>query len=124
MADEAILLNFWPSPYGMRVLIALEEKGIKYVNKEEDFSNKSPLLLQMNPIHKKIPVLIHNGKSICESLNILNILMRFGMIILLFYLLILTKDLKLNSGLTMLTLRYFLCFNTMIISLRQNLGAF
>lgn len=70
MADEVILLNFWPSPYGMRVLIALEEKGIKYVNKEEDFSNKSPLLLQMNPIHKKIPVLIHNGKSICESLNI------------------------------------------------------
>lgn len=70
MADEVILLNFWPSPYGMRVLIALEEKGIKYVNKEEDFSNKSSLLLQMNPIHKKIPVLIHNGKSICESLNI------------------------------------------------------
>jgi len=71
MADEVILLNFWPSPYGMRVLIALEEKGIKYVNKEEDFSNKSSLLLQMNPIHKKIPVLIHNGKSICESLNII-----------------------------------------------------
>lgn len=70
MADEVILLNFWPSHYGMRVLIALEEKGIKYENKEEDFSNKSLLLLQMNPIHKKIPVLIHNGKSICESLNI------------------------------------------------------
>ncbi|CAJ2659369.1 putative glutathione S-transferase parA-like protein [Trifolium pratense] len=70
MADEVILLNFWPSPYGMRVLIALEEKGIKYENREEDFSNKSLLLLQMNPIHKKIPVLIHNGKSICESLNI------------------------------------------------------
>lgn len=70
MADEVILLNFWPSHYGMRVLIALEEKGIKYENKQEDFSNKSLLLLQMNPIHKKIPVLIHNGKSICESLNI------------------------------------------------------
>ena len=70
MADEVILLNFWPNPYGMRVLIALEEKGIWYRNKNEDFSNKSPLLLQMNPIHKKTPVLIHNGKSICESLNI------------------------------------------------------
>ncbi|XP_061371519.1 probable glutathione S-transferase [Gastrolobium bilobum] len=68
MADEVILLNFWLSPYGMRVQIALEEKGIKYEYKEEDMSNKSPLLLQMNPIHKKIPVLIHNGKPICESL--------------------------------------------------------
>ncbi|XP_057451318.1 probable glutathione S-transferase [Lotus japonicus] len=68
MEDEVILLNFWLSPYGMRVRIALEEKGIKYENREEDFSNKSPLLLQMNPVHKKIPVLIHNGKPICESL--------------------------------------------------------
>ncbi|KAK7324416.1 hypothetical protein VNO77_27952 [Canavalia gladiata] len=70
MADEVILLNFWLSPYGMRVRIALEEKGIKYENREEDFSNKSPLFLQMNPVHKKIPVLIHNGKPVCESLNV------------------------------------------------------
>ncbi|KAL2331161.1 hypothetical protein Fmac_018742 [Flemingia macrophylla] len=68
MGDEVILLNLWLSPYGMRVRIALEIKGIKYENREEDLSNKSPLLLQMNPVHKKIPVLIHNGKSICESL--------------------------------------------------------
>jgi len=68
MEDEVILLNFWLSPYGMRVRIALEEKGIKYENREEDFSCKSPLLLLMNPVHKKIPVLIHNGKPICESL--------------------------------------------------------
>ncbi|KAK7401692.1 hypothetical protein VNO78_13367 [Psophocarpus tetragonolobus] len=68
MGDEVILLNFWLSPYGMRVRIALEEKSIKYENREEDLSNKSALLLQMNPVHKKIPVLIHNGKPICESL--------------------------------------------------------
>ncbi|KAL9322043.1 hypothetical protein ACSQ67_010096 [Phaseolus vulgaris] len=68
MGDEVILLNFWLSPYGIRVRIALEEKGIKYENREEDLRNKSPLLLQMNPVHKKIPVLIHNGKPICESL--------------------------------------------------------
>ncbi|RDX99663.1 hypothetical protein CR513_17261, partial [Mucuna pruriens] len=68
MGDEVILLNLWLSPYGTRVRIALEEKGIKYEIREEDLRNKSPLLLQMNPVHKKIPVLIHNGKPICESL--------------------------------------------------------
>jgi len=68
MADEVILLNYWPSPFGMRLKIALAEKGIEHEYREEDLSNKSPLLLQMNPVHKKIPVLIHNGKPICESL--------------------------------------------------------
>ncbi|KAF3681694.1 putative glutathione S-transferase [Capsicum annuum] len=51
----------------MRVRITLAEKGIQYEYKEQDLLNKSTLLLQMNPIHKKIPVLIHNGKPICES---------------------------------------------------------
>ncbi|XP_068325222.1 probable glutathione S-transferase [Pyrus communis] len=68
MADEVVLLDFWPSPFGMRLRIALAEKGIEYVYKDEDVRNKSPLLLQMNPVHKKIPVLIHNGKPVCESL--------------------------------------------------------
>ncbi|KAL2331162.1 hypothetical protein Fmac_018743 [Flemingia macrophylla] len=68
MADEVILLDFWPSPFGMRVRIALTEKGIKYEYREEDLRNKSPTFLQMNPVHKKIPVLIHNDKPICESL--------------------------------------------------------
>ncbi|EOY13724.1 Glutathione S-transferase TAU 19 [Theobroma cacao] len=68
MADELVLLDFWPSPFGMRVRIALAEKGIKHEYREEDLRNKSALLLQMNPVHKKIPVLIHNGKPVCESL--------------------------------------------------------
>ncbi|XP_022749363.1 probable glutathione S-transferase [Durio zibethinus] len=68
MAEEVVLLDFWPSPFGMRVRVALAEKGIKYEYKEEDLRNKSALLLQMNPVHKKIPVLIHNGKPVCESL--------------------------------------------------------
>ncbi|RDY04423.1 hypothetical protein CR513_11866 [Mucuna pruriens] len=67
MADEVVLLDFLLSTFGMRVRIALAEKGIKYELKEEDLMSKSPLLLQMNPVHKKIPVLIHNGKPICES---------------------------------------------------------
>ncbi|KAF3681697.1 putative glutathione S-transferase parC [Capsicum annuum] len=65
--DEVILLDFWPSMFGMRLRIALAEKEVKYEYKEEDLRNKSLLLLQMNPIHKKIPVLIHNGKPVCES---------------------------------------------------------
>ncbi|KAF7848537.1 hypothetical protein BT93_L1871 [Corymbia citriodora subsp. variegata] len=70
MADEVILLDFWPSPFGKRVMIALREKGVEFDTREEDLSNKSPLLLKMNPVRKQIPVLIHNGKPICESLVI------------------------------------------------------
>jgi glutathione S-transferase len=70
MADEVVLLDFWPSMFGMRVRVALAEKGIKYESKEDDLWNKSDLLLKMNPVHKKIPVLIHNGKPVCESLII------------------------------------------------------
>ncbi|GKB75242.1 probable glutathione S-transferase [Tanacetum coccineum] len=65
--DEVILLDFWASRYGMKVRIALAEKGISYEYKEQDLINKSQLLLEMNPIHKKIPVLIHNGRPVCES---------------------------------------------------------
>ncbi|XP_059436816.1 glutathione S-transferase U24-like [Corylus avellana] len=67
MADEVVLLDFWPSMFAMRVRVALAEKGIEYESKEDDLWNKSDLLLKMNPIHKKIPVLIHNGKPVCES---------------------------------------------------------
>ena len=65
-----ILLGTWVSMFGVRVKIALAEKGIKYEYREEDLLDKSQLLLQMNPVHKKIPVLVHNGKPICESLII------------------------------------------------------
>ena len=70
MADKVVLLDFWASMFGMRVRLALAEKGIDYEYSEQDLREKSPLLLQMNPVHKKIPVLIHNGKPICESLII------------------------------------------------------
>ncbi|KAL2245533.1 glutathione S-transferase U25-like [Sesamum indicum] len=71
MGDELILLGYDISAFAMRVRIALDEKGIEYEYREESMANKSPLLLEMNPVHMKVPVLIHNGKPISESLIIL-----------------------------------------------------
>ncbi|KAM3325573.1 putative glutathione S-transferase isoform X1 [Capsicum chacoense] len=64
------LLGVWYSPYSHRAEWALKLKGVEYELVEQDLQNKSPLLLESNPIHKKIPVLIHNGKPICESMII------------------------------------------------------
>ena len=68
--DQVTLLNFWASPFGMRVRIALAEKGVKYEYSEQNLRNKTAILLQMNLVHSKIPVLVHNGKPVSESLII------------------------------------------------------
>ncbi|GLJ35993.1 hypothetical protein SUGI_0721950 [Cryptomeria japonica] len=70
--EQVKILSTLASSFGMRVLIGLEEKGLKYEYQEEDLlTKKSDLLLQLNPVHKKLPVFIHNGQPICESLIIL-----------------------------------------------------
>ncbi|GAB4833885.1 hypothetical protein Ancab_032133 [Ancistrocladus abbreviatus] len=71
MGEETKLYGSLGSPYSLRVEIALQIKGVKYEHIEQDLKNKSPDLLKYNPIHKKIPVFVHNGKSIMESLIIL-----------------------------------------------------
>ncbi|CAH2056875.1 unnamed protein product, partial [Thlaspi arvense] len=70
MEEEIVLLDFWSSPFGVRARIALAEKGLAYQSREENVFNKSSLLLEMNPVKKQIPVLIHKGKPVCESLII------------------------------------------------------
>ncbi|KAK1408507.1 hypothetical protein QVD17_40341 [Tagetes erecta] len=70
MADAVKLYGVAGSPYVCRVKIALNLKQVKYDFYVEDLSNKSADLLKYNPVHKKIPVLVHNEKPISESLVI------------------------------------------------------
>ncbi|KAK7258277.1 hypothetical protein RIF29_23848 [Crotalaria pallida] len=70
MADVK-LLGFWSSPFVHRVIWALKFKGISYDYIEVERHGKSQLLLQSNPVYKKVLVLIHRGKAIAESTVIL-----------------------------------------------------
>ncbi|WOH13559.1 hypothetical protein DCAR_0833069 [Daucus carota subsp. sativus] len=68
--SSVTLLGAFFSPFVNRVQIALNLKSVEFDYIEETLSSKSKLLLESNPVHGKVPVMIHDDKIICESLII------------------------------------------------------
>ncbi|KAE8686907.1 Glutathione S-transferase U17 [Hibiscus syriacus] len=71
--SEVKVLGTWASQFAMRPRIALNLKSVNYefIEEKKLLEDKSQLLLQSNPVYKKVPVFFHgDNKPICESLII------------------------------------------------------
>jgi glutathione S-transferase len=66
------VVDFWCNEFGMRARLALREKRVPFEFVEEDLRvrERSELVRRMNPVHRAIPILIHAGRPVCGSLNI------------------------------------------------------
>ncbi|KAJ4746022.1 Glutathione S-transferase [Rhynchospora pubera] len=73
MAEAKDIKLFGAAYSGFATMVhhALRLKGVSYDYIEVDLKNKSEEFLRMNPVHKKVPVLVVDGKPIPESLIIL-----------------------------------------------------
>lgn len=69
--EDVVIYGSWISSLTARVKIALKLKGIDYEYVEEDITNKNQMLLSYNPVHKQVPVLVHQGRPVVESQIIL-----------------------------------------------------
>ena len=64
------LFGSWASSYMQHVQLALWLKGLQFDYVEDDLGNKSDELLRHNRVHKKVPVLVHGGRTLPESIRV------------------------------------------------------
>ena len=70
MNSRSILYSFRRCPYAMRARLAIRKSNIKIELREVDLKNKPAAMLHASP-KATVPVLIHQGTTIDESLDIM-----------------------------------------------------